>query len=200
TIVAWVRSEARARQVLGGDVELVRAAGPEALAAAVVRAEAIVNLAGEPVIGRRWTAERRRVLEASRIGVTRDLVSAIAAASPRPRVLVSGSAVGWYGDRGDERLTESSPPGDDFLARLCRRWEEAARGGALHRPAVLPMPAFALRLIFGEAASVLLASQRAEPRVLLANGFTFAFPDLDGALADILAAAPAAAVPAARSL
>ena len=62
------------------------------------------------------------------------------------------------------------------------------------------MPAFALRLIFGEAASVLLASQRAEPRVLLANGFTFAFPDLDGALADILAAAPAAAVPAARSL
>ncbi len=289
TIVAWVRSEARARQVLGGDVELVRAAGPEALAAAVVRADAIVNLAGEPVVGRRWTAERRRVLEASRIGVTRDLVSAIAAASPRPRVLVSGSAVGWYGDRGDERLTESSPPGDDFLARLCRRWEEAALsaeasgvrvatlrtgvvlgpnggalaqmlppfrlglggpvgsgqqyfpwihlrdlvsaiavmivddrhrgpvngvgpreatsrtfaaalGRALHRPAVLPMPAFALRLIFGEAASVLLASQRAEPRVLLANGFTFAFPDLDGALADILAGAPAPPVPAARSL
>src|SRR5258705_10033031 len=126
TIVAWVRSGARGRQVLGGDAGLVRGAGPGALAAAVARADAIVNLAGEPVVGRRWTAERRRVLEASRIGVTRDLVSAIAAASPRPRVLVSGSAVGWYGDRGDERLTESSPPGDDFLARLCRDWENAA--------------------------------------------------------------------------
>src|SRR5260221_12493647 len=77
TIVAWVRSEARARQVLGGDVELVRAAGPEALAAAVARADAIVNLAGEPVVGRRWTAERRRVLEASGIGGTRGLVSPI---------------------------------------------------------------------------------------------------------------------------
>jgi len=288
TIVAWVRSEERARRVLGGDVELVRASEPGALAAAVARADAIVNLAGEPVVGKRWTAERRRVLEESRIGVTRDLVSAIAAAPPRARVLVSGSAVGWYGDRGDERLTESSSPGDDFLARLCRRWEEAALaaeasgvrvatlrtgvvlgpnggalapmltpfrlglggpvgsgtqyfpwihrqdlvsaiaamivderyrgpvngvapqeatsrtfaaalGRALHRPAVLPMPAFALRLIFGEAADVLLASQRAAPRVLLANGFTFAFPDLDRALADVVAGAPAA-VPSAPSL
>jgi len=282
-IVAGVRSEERARRVLGADVELVRASGGDALAAAVARADAVVNLSGEPVVGKRWTAERRRVLEESRVGVTRDLVSAIAAASPRPRVLVSGSAVGWYGDRGDERLTESSSPGDDFLARLCRAWEEAARaaetsgvrvvtlrtgvvlgpgggalaqmlppfrlglggpvgsgrqyfpwihlqdlvsaiaaaigddryrgpvngvgpqeatsrtfasalGRALHRPAILPMPALALRVIFGEAANVLLASQRAEPRVLLTNGFTFAFPDLDGALADIVGGAPARAI------
>ena len=202
-------------------------------------------------------------------------VRAVTAATPRPRVLVSGSAVGWYGDRGDERLTEASSPGDDFLARLCREWEQAAAqaeqsgvrvvllrtslvlgrdggalaqmlppfrlglggpigngrqylpwihlrdhvaavatmiaderyrgavnlvapqetssrtfatalGRALHRPAVLPLPAFALRAIFGEAAITLLASQRAVPAVLNAQGFAFAFPDLDTALADIV--------------
>jgi len=276
TIVASVRSESRARNLLGPDVELLPAArGPDALVAALATSQAVVNLAGEAIIGKRWTPARRRLLEESRVGVTRDLVRAIAAAAPRPRVLVSGSAVGWYGDRGDERLTEASSPGDDFLARLCRDWEHAAAtaeqsgvrvvllrtsvvlgrnggalaqmlppfrlglggpigsgrqffpwihlhdhvsavatmvtderyhgpvnivapqeassrtfaaalGRALHRPAILPMPAFMLRVIFGEAAITLLASQRVEPAVLNARGFTFAFPDLDGALADIV--------------
>ena len=127
TIVAWVRSESRARSLLGAEVELLPSSrGPDALVSTLGTVDAVVNLAGEAIFGKRWTPERRRVLEESRVGVTRDLVRAIAAASPRPRVLVSGSAVGWYGDRGDERLTETSSPGDDFLARLCRDWEAAA--------------------------------------------------------------------------
>jgi len=276
TIVASVRSESRARSMLGGDVELLAAArGADALVAALATSDAVVNLAGEAIVGKRWTPARRRVLEESRVGVTRELVRAIAAATPRPRVLASGSAVGWYGDRADERLTEASSPGDDFLARLCRDWEAAATaaeqsavrvvllrtsivlgrnggalaqmmppfrlglggpigngrqyfpwihlhdhvaavatmiaderyhgpvnlvaphetssrmfaaalGRALHRPAVLPTPAFALRVIFGEASTTLLASQRAVPAVLNAHGFTFAFTDLDAALADIV--------------
>jgi uncharacterized protein (TIGR01777 family) len=275
-VVAWVRSVDRARGLLGSDVELIRSdAGFAALTDVLARADAVVNLAGEPLIGKRWTPERRRVLEDSRMQVTKDLVRAIAAAHTRPRVLVSGSAVGWYGDRGDERLTEQSAPGDDFLARLCRQWEDAAmaaqasgvrvvisrtgvvlgRGGgalaqmlppfrlglggpigsgrqylpwihqqdvvafiaaalvddryrgpvnvvapqeatsrafaaalgrALHRPAILPAPAFALRALFGEAATVLLAGQRVEPRALRGYGFAFAFPDLHSALADIV--------------
>jgi uncharacterized protein (TIGR01777 family) len=202
---------------------------------------------------------------------TDDLVRAIAAASPRPRVLVSASAVGYYGDRGGELLTERSSPGRDYLADVCRRWEAAAKaaeshgvrvvclrigvvlgreGGALarmlppflvgaggrigtgrqyfpwihvrdlvrvvetaiaddryrgainavspdpvtnrdfartlgrvlHRPALALVPALALRLIFGEAAIVLLASQRVRPEALLALGSAFRFPALDAAL------------------
>jgi uncharacterized protein (TIGR01777 family) len=86
-----------------------------------------VNLAGEPLMGGRWTAARRAVLEESRITVTEQLVRAMAEAKPRPHVFLSGSAVGYYGDRADERLTEASSGGDDFLARLCRRWERAAQ-------------------------------------------------------------------------
>jgi uncharacterized protein (TIGR01777 family) len=77
-------------------------------------------------MGGRWTAARRAVLEGSRITVTEQLVRAMAEAKTRPRVFVSGSAVGFYGDQADELLTEASSGGDDFLARLCRRWESAA--------------------------------------------------------------------------
>src|SRR5713226_2612391 len=107
TVLAWVRSVDRARRLLGADVELLRAdAGFAALTDALARADAVVNFSGEPLIGKRWTPERRRVLEDSRVQVTKDLVRAIAAAEPRPRVFVSGSAVGWYGDWGDARITE----------------------------------------------------------------------------------------------
>ncbi len=194
-------------------------------------------------------------------------------------MLVSGSAVGYYGDRADEVLTEDSAPGSGFLADLCREWEAEARGAealglrvvvlrtgvvlgrgggaleqmlpafrlgaggpigsgrqylpwihlhdltaailaaldddrvrgpvngvapkpvasrdfakalgrALRRPAVLPAPAFALRLFFGQAAEVMLASQRAVPAALERLGFPFAFPTLDAALADALADEP----------
>ena len=275
-VVAWVRSPARARGLLGADVELVPAdTAPDGLVAAIERCDAVVNLAGEPLMGGRWTAARRTVLESSRIAVTEQLVRAMAEAMPRPRVFISGSAVGYYGDRADETLTEASSGGDDFLARLCRRWEWAAqdadrlgvrvvllrtgvvlgRGGgalaqmlppfefgvggpvgsgaqylpwihlhdllkiiaaalvddryrgpvngvapeqatsrafasalgrALHRPAVLPVPALALKVIFGQAATVLLASQRVDARVLRDHGFAFDFPTLDSALQDIV--------------
>lgn len=94
---------------------------------ALAGADAVVNLAGESIAARRWTpAQRQRILE-SRVAATRALVEALAGASPRPRVLVSGSAVGYYGPRGDEEVTEADPPGDDFLARVCVAWEAEAR-------------------------------------------------------------------------
>ena len=128
SVVAWVRSEARARSLLGAEVEMVPAdAGFDALVSAIERCDAVVNLAGEPLLGGRWTAARRAVLESSRVEVTDLLVRAIAKARTRPGALVSGSAVGYYGDRADEPLDEASSAGDDFLARLCRQWEDAAQ-------------------------------------------------------------------------
>ena len=127
-VVAWVRSPARARGLLGAEVELVHAdTAPDGLVGAIERSDAVVNLAGEPLMGGRWTAARRAVLEDSRIAVTEQLVRAMAEAKSRPRVFISGSAVGYYGDRTDELLTEASSTADDFLARLCRRWECAAQ-------------------------------------------------------------------------
>jgi uncharacterized protein (TIGR01777 family) len=127
TVVAWVRSEAQARGRLGTEVEMRPAAsGIAGLTAALEQCDAVVNLAGEPIMGGRWTAARRRVLSDSRVAFTAQLVEALAAARRRPRVLVSGSAVGYYGDRADEVLTEDAAPGNDFLAKLCRDWEAAA--------------------------------------------------------------------------
>jgi hypothetical protein len=287
-VVASVRAPARARGLLGAEVELVHAeTAPDGLVAAIEGSDAVVNLAGEPLMGRRWTAARRAVLEKSRIKVTEQLVRAMAEAKTRPRVFVSGSAVGYYGDRADERLTEASSGGDDFLAQLCRRWEHAAQdaervgvgvrvvllrtgvvlgraggalaqmlppfqlgvggpigsgtqylpwihlhdlvkiiavalvddryrgpvngvapeqatnrtfaralGRALHRPAMLPVPALALKAIFGEAATVLLASQRVEPRALEQLEFAFDLPTLESALEDIVGGTAVAISPA----
>src|SRR5262245_10399702 len=275
-VVAWVRSAGRARGVLGDGVELVEVgSGEAALRAALTRCDAVVNLAGEPVLCR-WTERRRAALRASRVDLTTRLAGALVALDPRPRVLVSGSAVGFYGDRGAERLTEASPAGSGFLPELCAAWEAAAtsveragvrvvclrtgivlgrEGGALaqmlapfrlglggrlgagaqfmpwihvedwvraallalvderargalnltapeppsnreftrilarvlRRPAFLPVPGFALQVLFGEAASILLESQRAEPARLAALGFGHAFPALEPALRDLLA-------------
>lgn len=272
---AWVRSPAAAAKTLGPDVALIDASGGRpAMTAAIAEADAIVNLAGEPVIGRRWTGGQKQVLRDSRVGVTELIVDAIAAA-PRPRVLVSASAVGFYGDTGAREVDEESPPGSDFLAALCVEWEAAALraerqqtrvclvriglvlgrdGGALksmlppfrlglggpigsgeqyfpwvhlddlvgiliaalerddlhgpllavapgivtnrefgaalghvlHRPAVLKVPAFALRLALGDSASALLAGQRATPRRTRALGVSFQFPELAPALQDLL--------------
>lgn len=252
-----------------------RAASDATLAQILTCADAVVHLAGEP-IAQRWTeAAKQRIFE-SRVNGTRRLVNALSAQSPRPRVLVSASAVGYYGSRGDQLLTETSPPGSDFLARVAVGWEEAAQlaeslgvrvvrlrlgmvlghGGALaklippfrfcvggrlgsgrqwmpwihvddavnlilfalnyvvirgavnatsphpvtneeftsrlaialHRPAFLPVPAFALRLVFGEMSEVLLASQRVLPTVAKSAGFRYQFPDLHGALENLLSA------------
>jgi uncharacterized protein (TIGR01777 family) len=89
--------------------------------------DAIINLAGEPIVDARWTAQRKQVLWDSRVSLTDKLVQRIAAARHKPGVLLSGSAVGYYGNRGDAVLDESAAAGEDFAARLCKAWEEAAR-------------------------------------------------------------------------
>jgi hypothetical protein len=244
--------------------------------------DAVVHLAGEPVAARRWTAEQKQRIRDSRVIGTRHLVTALGAAEARPGVLISASAVGIYGDRGDEALDEQSSAGRDFLSAVCQEWEqEAARaralglrvapvrigvvlsteGGALprmlppfklgvggrlgsgrqwfpwvhiadvvgiirhallspalggpvnavapgivtnaeftqelarvlHRPAGLPVPEFALRLLMGETAEVLLASQRVTPRVALAAGYQFRYPTLQAALDQLLGSSGAAA-------
>lgn len=90
-------------------------------------ADAVVNLAGEGIADRRWTAARKRALLESRTHSTRSLVAAIRAASRRPRTFVQASGVGYYGVAGDDVIDESSPPGSDFLAGLCMNWEAEAR-------------------------------------------------------------------------
>jgi uncharacterized protein (TIGR01777 family) len=104
-----------------------RAIGWDALRGAMPETDAIVNLAGDPIAAGRWTQERKAAIRRSRVEGTRALVAAIAAAEPRPKVLVSASAVGYYGDRGSEPLDEAARPGSDFLARVCVEWEAEAR-------------------------------------------------------------------------
>ena len=275
TITALVRDEDRARAALGADVEVLGLSASEAeLRDALAASDGVVNLAGEPLIGR-WTRERVETITESRVDLTARLVNAMRHAEHQPGVFVSASAVGYYGDRGDEVLTERSAPADDFLARLCRDWERAAldaegagarvvllrtgivlgrEGGALarlllpfrlglggpigsgrqympwihlrdhvelvaaalsderfsgpfnvsaptpvtnrefvralgramHRPALLPLPAFALKLALGEAASVLLTGQRALPEKALDLGFHFSYGEIDAALTEIV--------------
>lgn len=232
--------------------------------------DAVVNLAGESLADGRWTTARKEVLVSSRILPTRTLVAAINACPRPPRVLVSGSAVGYYGAHGDETVTETSPPGTDFLARICVDWEKEARavgprtrlaivrsglvlakeGGALQkmlppfklglgatigsgqqyfpwihaddwvsmttwlirsgeasgafnatapspvtnktftrtlgrvlgRPAVLPAPAIAMRLVMGEMADMVLHGQRVMPVRAEQAGFQFAHRTLEPAL------------------
>lgn len=131
-VVAWVRSEARARQLLGAETELVRASDDDgAMAAALRGCDAVVHLAGESVVGKRWTDAYQRALVDSRVALTERVVRAMAAAERGPRVLLSASAVGYYGGNGgDTPLDEASPRGDGFLAELCEGWERAAQGAA----------------------------------------------------------------------
>jgi uncharacterized protein len=269
-VVALSRDPARARELLPA-AEAVAWGGESQPLPPV---DALVNLAGEPIAGR-WTDEKKRRIRESRVAGTRRLVAAIRSTEPRPAVLVSVSAVGYYGDRGEETLTEFSSSGDGFLADLCREWEAQAQqavelgvrvarfrlgvvlagdGGALrsmllpfrlglggplgsgrqwfswvhradviglllfaletpaasgpinvvapesvrnrdftrtlgsilHRPTVLPAPAFALRLLLGEFAGELLGSQRVIPQQAQALGYPFRFPQLGPALREIL--------------
>ncbi|MGG5292325.1 TIGR01777 family oxidoreductase [Pseudomonas shirazensis] len=234
--------------------------------------DAVINLAGAPIADRHWTAARRNLLWASRITLTEQLLAWLQKREQRPEVLVSGSAVGWYGDGGERELTEASQPvKEDFASQLCIAWEETAQraqalgirvvlvrtglvlasdggflsrlrvpfklglggplgngrqwmpwihiddqialidflmrhndasgpynacapepvrnrtfakclGKALHRPALLPVPALVLKAGLGELSTLLLGGQRARPTRLLAAGFTFRFNDLQSAL------------------
>ena len=269
-------SAAAARNAPGFDVNWIPATGE--LGGAAVGADAVVNLAGAPIADRRWTPQRKELLRTSRIDSLRALVAALAKMSARPRVLVSASATGYYGNRGDETLTEASAPGNDFLSVTAKDWEAEAikaealgirvvrarfgvilskDGGALpqmmrpfkfgvggklgsgkqwlswitledtvailrlalenanlsgpinivspqpvtnaeftktlaaaiHRPALFPAPAFALRLILGEMAdALLLSSQRAFPAQLQKLNYQFQHPDLLSALSNALVA------------
>jgi len=248
------------------------------LGGAAVGADAVVNLAGASIADGRWNAARKAELRSSRIDTTRALVAALAKMNARPSVLVSATATGFYGNRGDELLTEESQPGNDYLSGLAREWEAEALkaeaigirvvlarfgiilardGGALpkmmllfrffaggkigsghqwmswisladvveilrfaleknevrgpinvispqpvqnveftktlasvlHRPALFPAPAFALRLVLGEMAdALLLSSQRVLPKKLESLGYRFLHADLKSALTAILRA------------
>ena len=234
--------------------------------------DAVVHLAGENIAGGRWTAARKARIRDSRVNDTRRVCERLAGLDSPPQVLVAASAIGFYGDRGDDELDESAASGHGFLSEVCRAWEAAATparergmrvvhlrtgivlsrsGGALakmlppfklgvggvlgsgsqymswvalddmlaivrhvltddalcgpvnavapqavtnrqfteclgrvlRRPTVLPMPAFAARLAFGEMADALLLSgTRVVPAALRATGFEFAYPNLEAAL------------------
>ncbi|MCL1500236.1 TIGR01777 family oxidoreductase [Xanthomonas nasturtii] len=103
-----------------------------------VRADAVINLAGEPLAAGRWSDARKQRFRASRLGMTRQLHDWIAQqpVAQRPAVLISGSAVGYYGERGDTVLTETDTAGDDFSAVLCRDWEAEANTIAALGPRV----------------------------------------------------------------
>ena len=120
------RDPGRARATLG-DVEAHawQSLDEPAPAAALSGRDGVVHLAGEN-IAQRWTDEARRAIRESRETGTRNLVAGLRAAEPRPRVLVSASAVGYYGPRGEEPVTEDAAPGDDFLAAVCVAWEREA--------------------------------------------------------------------------
>jgi len=275
--VVLSRDAPRARQQLPrAEVHAWNPLAEPAPAAALRGVEAIFHLAGDPVAEGRWTAAKKQRLRDSRVIGTQNLLRGLEAIprDDRPAVLVSASAVGFYGSRGDEILDETATPGHDFLADVCVAWEAAsapavklglrvvnprigvvlgqggalakmlppfrlglggrladggqwmpwvhiddlvglllhaantatltgamnatapnpvtnadftrALGAALHRPAVFPVPALALRLGFGEFAQVLLASQRVVPRVALASGFVFKHPEIQEALADVV--------------
>lgn len=236
--------------------------------------DAVVHLAGEPV-SQRWSPEVKRRIRDSRVLGTQRLVEALSQTSSKPGVLVCASAVGYYGDRGNEILTEKSKPGDNFLADVCVEWENAAlearklgirvvmiriglvlgKGGgalekllppfkagvggklgsgdqwtpwihlddltgimqcaieqpgysgavngsapnpvtngdftvalgrALRRPALIPVPRFGIKLLYGEMADILFYSQRVIPKAAQDAGYEFRHPEIFGALKDIV--------------
>ena len=243
-------------------------------------ADAVVNLAGESISGEqfipdRWNTEKKKRILKSRTNAGQALVAAIEAVDNKPKVLVQASAVGYYGATGDALVTETSPPGQDFLASVTRAWEASTEavealgvrrvvariglvlslaGGALprlvfptslfaggwfgsgdqwwpwihiddsvsalrflieeelahgvfnltapdpvtnkefgqalgrvmNRPALVPVPGFALRIALGEVASTILDGQRAIPQHLMEMGFGFRFPEINEALEDLL--------------
>jgi hypothetical protein len=129
-VIAYVRSAAKARALLGAAPEVVTdlAALPS-----TAQIDCIVNLAGASIAGGLWTARRRALLLDSRLGVTRALLALVARLDTKPRVWVNASAVGYYGARaGDAPVDESTASGDGFQAELCRRWEETAAEASRH--------------------------------------------------------------------
>ncbi len=133
------RDEEAARRRAPSRVELVHPGSPEGWADAVRGCDAVINLAGESIADGRWTPGRKQALQRSRVATTRSLVDACGAIDERPSVFISASAVGYYGPSGNDKLDETAPAGDDFLARLCVAWEdEAGRATELGMRLVVP--------------------------------------------------------------
>jgi uncharacterized protein (TIGR01777 family) len=281
-VAVLTRRPAAARERLGQGCSIVDGdpMQPGAWMDAVGDCDTVVHLAGENIFAKRWKPAFKELLYASRVKSTENVVQALArnprTSTGQPKTLVNASAIGYYGPHGDEELDEESPPGDDFLAQICRDWEKAARqaeplgvrvalvrvgvvldreggalaqmltpfklgvggptgsgrqwmswihhadlvglfllaldnpaatgplngtapgpvpnkefaralGRALHRPAFLPTPGLALRAMLGEVAGIITTGQRVLPRKAMSLGYTFRFPTIDAALADILA-------------
>jgi uncharacterized protein (TIGR01777 family) len=272
------RNPSRAREALGVEVVGWDPLDEPAPAAALAGSDAVVHLAGEN-IAQRWSAKAKRAIRESRVTGTRNLLVGLEAAAREgegPRTLVSGSAVGYYGPRGEEPLDEDSPAGNDFLAETCVAWEAEAQkasalgmrvvlvrtgvvldreggalakmlppfrlgvggpvaggdqymswvhredllgmicaaldderwsgpingtapepvtnrefshalGRALHRPSLLPVPGFALGLLYGEMAEIVTTGARVMPAKPLVLGYDFRHPELDEALRSALA-------------
>lgn len=275
-ITAVTRDARRGRETLGAAVALVEAdpKAPGDWQKEVGKAQAVVHLGGEPILKERWTEARKQILLDSRLIPTKLLVEAMAEAENRPGVFLCGSAIGYYGNRGDQLLTEESAPGADFGAKMCLGWEteankagalgvrvvnlrtgfvlgpggglaqmvapfkffaggpmgsgrqylswihiddhvgltifalgnERLRGGlnmtapapvtnrdfakilgqVLARPSWLPVPAFAIKRMFGEGAALLLEGQRVLPKKAQEAGYKWKFSDLAAALTEVL--------------
>ena len=124
-VTAWVREPTRARRMLDSRVALLQ--GPVAdLSGTLAQVDAVVNLAGAPIVGHRWTRSYKATLRSSRVALTEQLVDAMGSCAGAPPSLINASAIGYYGDRGDTPCGEEQPAGDDFLAQLCADWESAA--------------------------------------------------------------------------
>ncbi len=121
-VLRFVRGGVTGVDEIGWDPDAGRIDAP-----ALEGIDAVVHLAGESIGGRRWTTEQKRRIRESRTKGTALLAAAVASRERKPRVFVSASAIGYYGDRGDELLTEVSSPGRGFLADVCRAWEDETR-------------------------------------------------------------------------
>jgi uncharacterized protein (TIGR01777 family) len=165
SVAALSRDPPGAERLLPPGVRAFGLRDDSELRAAVAESSAIVNLAGAPLAGRRWNAPYKEEIRASRVRTTQRLSEAIQAAGGAVRTFVSGSAVGYYGDTGDRIATESSPPGDDFLAQVAVEWEEAARP-AQQTGARLVLPR--IGVVLGEGGGAL--SKMAEPYKWFAGG------------------------------
>ncbi|POF40575.1 TIGR01777 family protein [Pseudomonas laurylsulfativorans] len=123
-LTVWSRTPGKVAKVCGAQVRAIARledVGQESV-------DAIVNLAGAPIADRPWSSKRKALLWSSRITLTENLLAWLESREQRPQVLISGSAVGWYGDGGERELTEKSPPViDDFASQLCIAWEETAQ-------------------------------------------------------------------------
>jgi len=123
SLVVLTRNPKKAQTKLGHQVRAISSLGDLKKSDTI---EAVINLAGEPIADHKWTPKRKKLLETSRIDLTADLVSFMRSLDTPPEVLISGSAIGFYGEGGDEILTEHTEPHDEFTHRLCASWEMQA--------------------------------------------------------------------------